>query len=163
MSFSAETSWLIEAIKGPSYLSAPIPLKHHLTTIKKKGIWHLDSPCLVSGPFGNRMNVKTNKQANSLLIIQQIVRDCQIWLSTEDSEMMGKFLVFKSLCWKKDAREAKWLMPAQQEPGRGWGQRHHHVSSFQKGDSLCLGPHQVDKEVRLDFKARGLGLSSSAL
>ena len=31
-----------------------------------------------------------------------------------------------------------------------------------KGDSLCVGLHQVDKKVRLDFKARELRRSSSA-
>lgn len=33
--------------------------------------------------------------------------------------MIGKFMVFKSLRWEKDARGAKWFMPAQQELGRG--------------------------------------------
>lgn len=66
--------------------------------------------------------------------------------------MMGKFMLFKSFCWKKGAREAKRFIPVQQEPGGGGGQRCQLVSRFQKGD---IGPSQVDQEVRLDFKARG--------
>lgn len=33
--------------------------------------------------------------------------------------MMGKFTLFKSFCWKKDAREAKRFISVQQEPGGG--------------------------------------------
>lgn len=35
--------------------------------------------------------------------------------------MMGKFMLFQSFCWKKDAREAKWFMPGQQETSGGLG------------------------------------------
>lgn len=69
--------------------------------------------------------------------------------------------------WEKDARVAKRLVLAQQEPALGGGaggeraQRCHHVSRFPKGDSLCVGPRQVDK-VRPGIEARGIRLSNSA-
>lgn len=45
--------------------------------------------------------------------------------------------------------------------GRVEGAQRCLISGFQKGDRLCVGLHQVDK-LRLDLKARGLRLSSSA-
>lgn len=79
--------------------------------------------------------------------------------------MMGKFMLFQSFYWKKDAREAKWFMPGQQETSKGLGgggaaERPACLKVSERRH--CIGPSQVDQDVRLDFKAKGLRLSSWA-
>ena len=80
--------------------------------------------------------------------------------------MMGKFMLFKSFCWKKDVREAKWFMPGHQETGGvgvgGLGEAERPARLKDSERRHCVGPSQVQQDVRLDFKARGLRLSSSA-
>lgn len=76
-------------------------------------------------------------------------------------------MLFKSSCWEKDAREEVAGASTAGVQG-GWvGREGRDAITSQdfthKGDSFCVGLHQADKKVRLDFKARELRRSSSAL
>ena len=81
---------------------------------------------------------------------------------------MDKFMLFRISRWEKDAREAKRLVPVQEEPGGGgWegvsGMREGKDATTSRGFRKETAFHRLTPggQMRLEFKAQGLRRSRS--